>query len=161
MPTLPAADLVDDRRGALGWGALLSLLALLTAALPLDNLPHVTDEVSYTLQARLFAQGLRVGPPVEDPSRLLYPIWVGAPSSFSPFPPGWPALLALGEALGAGLLVNPLLAFFLPGLAGRLGAAMGLDPAGRRAAVRRPGGPTVSHGESLRLLKLRLQGAAC
>jgi hypothetical protein len=132
MPSLPAADPADDRRGALRWGALLSLLAFLTAASPLDDLPHVTDEVSYTLQARLFAQGLRVGPPAEDPSRLLYPFWVSAPVSHSPFPPGWPALLALGEALGAGLLVNPLLAFFLPGLAGQLGGALGLDTAGRR-----------------------------
>ena len=30
--------------------------------------------------------------------------------AFSIFPPGWPAFLAVGVALGAGWLVNPLLA---------------------------------------------------
>jgi hypothetical protein len=123
-------------RGELaGWGLLLGLLATAVALGPLDGLPHVTDEVSYTLQARLFAAGERVGPAGDDPSRLLYPFWVSAPASYSPFPFGWPLLLAVGERLGLASLVNPLLAVLLPGLAAALAGELGVEPAARRLAA--------------------------
>ena len=103
---------------------LLPLCCLLAFALsvgvalgPLQGMPHVSDEVSYTLQARLFAAGMRVGPGADVPSALQYPLWVAAPSSYSPFPIGWPLLLSLGERVGAPWLVNPLLAGLLPLLA--------------------------------------------
>jgi len=92
-------------------GASLCALALgvLTALVGLDGVPHVSDEIAYTLQSRLFAAGMRTGPPADNPSLLLYPFWQTAPRSFGVFPPGWPALLALGERLGVPWLVNPLL----------------------------------------------------
>jgi hypothetical protein len=40
-------------------------LAAASAWLVLGAMPHVTDEVSYTLQAKLFAAGLRTGPSTE------------------------------------------------------------------------------------------------
>jgi len=106
------------------WLTALSLIAFVGAALvalgPLEGIPHVTDEVSYTLQARLFASGLRMGPAADNASMLAYPFWQTGPASYSVFPPGWPLLLAVGEKLGAGWLVNPLLGASLPFLTWRL-----------------------------------------
>jgi hypothetical protein len=45
---------------------------------------------------------------------LLYPFWVTSPESYAAFPPGWPAVLSLGERLGRPELVNPVLAALLP-----------------------------------------------
>jgi len=73
--------------------------------------PHVPDEVAYLLQARTFAEGwlaLPVPPVPEAFDTYL--------SDFGPrgwtiaVPPGWPAALAIGVAVGSGWLVNPLLA---------------------------------------------------
>lgn len=72
--------------------------------------PHLPDEVVYLLHARYFAAGLLelpVPPSIEgfsvdlmtlDPDR-----W------FSPVPPGWPAVLAIGVWMGVPWLVNPVL----------------------------------------------------
>lgn len=97
-------------------GLLAGGLALSVALGPLEGLPHVNDEIVYTLQARLFAGLSRVGPASPAPALEDFPMWVDAPESYGVFPIGWPLLLALGEALGAGLLVNPLLATALPPL---------------------------------------------
>lgn len=91
-------------------------LSLCTALGPLGGLPHVNDEIVYTLQARLFAAGARTGPPAFAPELLDFPMWEAAPRAYGVFPPGWPALLAVGEALGLPWLVNPLLALALPPL---------------------------------------------
>ncbi len=106
----------DALRPALGWGAVALALGLAVALGPLEGLAHVTDEVAYTLQAKLFASGLRTGPPADVPSMLDYPFWVSSPASYSPFPPGWPALLAAGVVVGAPWLVNAALGALLPGL---------------------------------------------
>ena len=92
------------------------VLALLVALGPLEGIPHITDEIAYTLQSRLFASGLRMGPPGDDLAMMSFPFWNVQPHTFSPFPPGWPALLAVGEALSVPWLVNPLLAGLLPWL---------------------------------------------
>ena len=87
---------------------LLSACSVMLATLlcwgALDGIPHVQDEIVYTLQARVFAGGDRWAA-----ESLSWFFWLESPSA-SAFPPGWPALLALGEAVGAGWLVNPLLA---------------------------------------------------
>jgi len=44
----------------------------------------------------------------------LMPFWNNEGAMFSPFPPGWPALLAVGELVQLGAWVNPMLACFLP-----------------------------------------------
>jgi len=116
--------------------ALLSVgLAAFVAEVPLGGMAHVTDEVAYTLQARLFAAGMRTGPPGDVPALLDYPFWVSAGPSHSPFPPGWPALLAVGVALGAPWLVNALLAGVLPLVAGAVGRAWGGARVGLVAAA--------------------------
>lgn len=94
----------------LPWTIAAVLLSAWVARVPLEGIPHVSDEIAYTLQSRLFAAGVRVGPPGDQPSMLAYPFWVSDGASFSPFSPGWPALLALGEAVGLPWLLNPLLA---------------------------------------------------
>lgn len=96
------------------FGLLLGALALGAALGPLQGVPHVNDEIVYTLQARLFAGLARVGPPSAHPALEHFAMWVDAPVSYGVFPIGWPLLLALGEAVGAGWLVNPLLAVSLP-----------------------------------------------
>ena len=75
----------------------------------MDGIPHVSDEIVYTLQSRLLADGLRVGPIIEDPTRHLYPFWNPVDGGHGVFPIGWPLLLAVGELLTAPELVNPLL----------------------------------------------------
>lgn len=105
-----------DRLLIAALGALAFALAAWLALGPLGGVAHVSDEVAYTLQARLFAAGMRVGPPGDQPSMLLYPFWQTRPESSAVFPPGWPALLAVGVALGAPWLVNALLAAALPPL---------------------------------------------
>ncbi len=73
--------------------------------------PHIPDEVAYLLQSRYMASGLLSVatfpvPEAFTPEMLL----VAGDRSFSIFPPGWPALLALGQFVGAPWLINPLLA---------------------------------------------------
>ena len=102
-----------DRR-VLGLCVLATAIALLVAWFPLGGMPHLTDEVAYTLQSKLFAQGLRTGPPADNASMVQYPFWVAEPASYAVFPPGWPALLGVGEALKIPWLVNPLLCGLLP-----------------------------------------------
>lgn len=104
----------EDARAALPWAAVAVGLALVVALGPLQGMAHVSDEVAYTLQSRLFAAGMRTGPATDVPSMLDYPFWISAPAAHSPFPPGWPALLALGEAIGLPWLVNALLAGAVP-----------------------------------------------
>ena len=101
-------------------GAAATLLAAATAVWVLGAVPHVSDEISYTLQSRLFAAGLRTGPGVGAPSMAEYPFWNLTPRTFSVFPPGWPALLSLGERLSVPWLVNPLLFGLVPLLTWRL-----------------------------------------
>lgn len=93
-------------------GAALAVTATcaLLAVVVYERLPHVPDEIVYLWQARYFAEGrLQLpAPPVAaafDVDLLFY-----EPGRvFSPLPPGWPALLAVGVRLGAPWLVNPLL----------------------------------------------------
>ncbi|NOY27645.1 MAG: hypothetical protein GXP62_17405 [Oligoflexia bacterium] len=112
-----------DRRMLVGLSVVAFGMAALMALGPLQGIAHVSDEVAYTLQARLFAAGMRTGPAGDQPSMLLYPFWQVAPRSFAVFPPGWPALLALGQAIGAPWIVNALLAAALPPLSFALALA--------------------------------------
>ncbi len=72
--------------------------------------PHVPDEVVYILHARYFAAGMLELPlPPAMPAFDLDLMTVDATRWFSPVPPGWPAILALGVLVGAPWLVNPVL----------------------------------------------------
>lgn len=93
---------------------LLALFVVATAALlaivSYQRHPHVPDEVSYLLQARYFAAGLLAMPLPKVPLAFEVDIMTyQATRWFSPFPPGWPAILAAGAAVGLPWLVNPIL----------------------------------------------------
>ncbi|MCB9780322.1 MAG: hypothetical protein H6742_17285 [Alphaproteobacteria bacterium] len=125
-PTPPTAPV--SRRDRLLLSALALVAVGFAAAMalgPLEGVAHVSDEVAYTLQAKLFAGGMRVGPPADNPSMLLYPFWQTGPVSYAVFPPGWPMLLAAGVAVGLPWAVNALLAGALPPLSFLLATAWG------------------------------------
>ena len=73
--------------------------------------PHVPDEVAYLYQARYFAEGLLFmpAPPIDEAFNLNLMTYE-ATRWYSPTPPGWPAVLAIGAFLGVPWLVNPVLA---------------------------------------------------
>ena len=109
------------------WAASIAV-ALVSAWLalgPLEGLPHVTDEVAYTLQSKLFASGARFGPAPDNESMWMLPFWVSSGPGHSPFPIGWPLLLAVGERVGFPALVNPALNALMPFVLYRIGAAVG------------------------------------
>jgi hypothetical protein len=118
------------------WVAAWSLGAVaLCAALalgPLAGIPHVQDEVVYTLQARSLAAG-ELWSPLPRPlaSRVYDFLLDSAKGRAGVFPNGWPAVLALGERLRAPWLIDPLLA----GLVVLLGSALARHAGGRDAAV--------------------------
>ncbi|MGH7502345.1 MAG: ArnT family glycosyltransferase [Longimicrobiales bacterium] len=72
--------------------------------------PHVPDEVVYLYHARYFARGLLTLPlpPVPEAFNLDL-MTFEATRWYSPVPPGWPAVLAMGAFFGAAWLVNPIL----------------------------------------------------
>ncbi len=72
--------------------------------------PHVPDEVAYLLQARYFAHGMPWLPPPPVPAGFdTFLVELSGDRWYSVFPPGWPAVLALGVLAGVPWLVNPLL----------------------------------------------------
>jgi hypothetical protein len=76
-----------------------------------QNHPHIPDEVIYLYHARYFAEGwLTVPAPPVPEAFSLYMIPERSANWYSIFPPGWPAVLAIGVLLGVPWLVNPLLA---------------------------------------------------
>jgi 4-amino-4-deoxy-L-arabinose transferase-like glycosyltransferase len=90
--------------------ALVFATAFALAVWSYQRHPHVPDEVVYLIQARYLAEGrlsLPV-PPVVDAFSVDLMMYE-ATRWFSPVPPGWPFILALGTAVGATWLVNPLL----------------------------------------------------
>lgn len=98
-------------RFALGAAIFTSVVAALLSILSYERHPHVPDEVSYILQARYFAKGMLDMPLPTVPAAFNLDLMTYAPTRwFSPMPPGWPAVLAVGVILGAPWLVNPLLA---------------------------------------------------
>lgn len=105
-----AAEPGGSDRFAWAMAALVTLTAAVLAILAYQRHPHVPDEVSYLLQARYFAAGHLAMPLPEVPLAFDVDLMTyQATRWFSPFPPGWPAILAVGAAVGVPWLVNPLL----------------------------------------------------
>ncbi len=86
--------------------------AVVMALFAFERVAHVADEFAYVFQARTYAGGsLWVpAPPPEIVAAFDYYLldthegrWISA------FTPGWPAVLTIGELLGASWLVNPVL----------------------------------------------------
>ncbi len=105
-------------RAAAAW---VTGLAALLSWFVYQRHPHVPDEVVYLYHARYFAAGKLALPAPPAPEAIQVELMMYEPERwYSPVPPGWPAVLALGVLLGAPWLVNPVLAGCNTLLAGRL-----------------------------------------
>lgn len=84
--------------------------AALLAIVSYQRHPHVPDEVVYLLQAGYLAAGKMALalPPVAEAFQVDLMTYE-AHRWFSPVPPGWPFILAVGAWFGVPWLVNPLL----------------------------------------------------
>jgi hypothetical protein len=98
-------------RFAVSAGAWVTLVAVLLSVFAYQRHPHVPDEFGYLLHARYFAAGQLAMPlpAVPEAFRIDLMTYEGT-RWFSPVPPGWPMVLALGALLGVPWLVNPVLA---------------------------------------------------
>ena len=89
-------------------------MVVLTAALSYfvyEAHPHVPDEAQYIFQANYMAAGqLTVDAPLVPEAFSMYMVPWQEARWFGIFPPGWPAILAVGTLAGASWLVNPILA---------------------------------------------------
>lgn len=86
-------------------------VAYLLAVFSYQRHPHVPDEVIYLMHARYFAQGLLAMPVPPVAQAFDVDLLTLDPTQwYSPVPPGWPAMLAVGARLNAPWLVNPVLA---------------------------------------------------
>jgi hypothetical protein len=84
-------------------------LALALAVILFNGRPILVDEIAQVRQAQIFAQGhlwLPIASPTEFVSSLLM-VDVGH-RLYSQFPPGGPAMIALGQLVGAPWIVNPI-----------------------------------------------------
>lgn len=123
-----------------GFALVLSLLGIViawqVATRVFENIPHIEDEMAYVWQAKAITGGALALPSPKNTSSFLVPFVVDYQGQrFGKYPPGWPAVLALGIFLGARGLVNPLLAGLAVWLTYRLGqrlfgTAVGLLAAG-------------------------------
>ncbi len=113
---------VLGRRGSL-WPRVIAplLAALLSAgyiAYYLRGGPRIIDATGYWLQARALSEGMLAWP-ISDPEHgvlgrfLLRTTVAGQPAVSGIFPPGYPAILAIGFKLGAPLAVGPVIAALL------------------------------------------------
>ncbi len=118
--------------------AVLAIALIATAAaitlnsLIFESIPHTEDEVAFVFQAMTIARGHLVAPAPPVPEAFWIPFVIVRDGMwFGKYPPGFPAVLALGVLLHAPWLVNPLalgLAVVLVALLGRrlYGATTGL-----------------------------------
>lgn len=100
--------------------------------------PRIIDATSYFLQARALANGY-IGFPVPEPSasfRGRFLLYDPSGTLTGIFPPGYPAILALGFVLGAPLVIGPLLAFALVAATHALGAELAKSAGLDRRTVR-------------------------
>lgn len=89
-----------------------------------DRLPHLEDELAYTWQARVFADGKLVAEIPEQRSAFWQPFVVNNTEDgtrFSKYTPGWSAVLAIGLHLGQPWVINAFFAMMTVVLAYRLG----------------------------------------
>jgi hypothetical protein len=122
---------------AFGVGAALALaLAAAGAIFLIERTPGVFDGAMYLFQAKIFASGRLVAPlpPLPEFFRTPYAI-LEADRWYTQYPPGYPALLALGVWLGAPWLVNPIVTGLNAALTHRLGRRLVPERDARLAAV--------------------------
>jgi 4-amino-4-deoxy-L-arabinose transferase-like glycosyltransferase len=135
----------DARAGSKRWGPhtlifVLCVLAFLStavvAAFAFERLPHLEDEVAYLFQARTMALGRLTVPSPSHPDSFWTPFVLDYRGQrFGKYPPGWPAVLAIGVLAGTPWLVNPVLAAVALYLVYRLGRTLYDERTGLLAAA--------------------------
>lgn len=117
-PDLPRLWQRMPKRDALGniqplcLASLVLAVSSLMAWLTFRGLGLVEDETAYLFQAKTFAAGGLMGPPLPPGTAEAFTYYLLQSTSsgwFATTAPGWPAVLAIGVAVGLPLLVNPLL----------------------------------------------------
>jgi hypothetical protein len=112
---LGGRDTEESRRGgvdrfSIGLAVTVTIVCALLAYLSYERHPHVPDEVVYLYHARYFARGMLTMPLPPVPDAFNLDLMTFEPTRwYSPVPPGWPAVLAIGAFFGAAWLVNPIL----------------------------------------------------
>lgn len=96
---------------------LLAIIAVIVGSLVslriFEDVPHIEDETAYSWQARAIAKGALFLSTPPCPECFLVPFVVDNNGlRTAKYPPGWPAMLALGVLTGARWLINPLLSGF-------------------------------------------------
>ncbi len=99
--------------------------ACLVAERILERVPHLEDEVAYLYQAQVFASGKAYAESPERTSCFFAPFILDHEGRrFGKYPPGWPALLAVGLWLGQAWWVNAAGAALTTAVVYRLGRAL-------------------------------------
>ncbi len=101
------------------------IAAGLIAQTVLEQVPHLEDEVAYLFQAQVFAAG-RLDTPAPLQSNCFFAPFVldHQGRRFGKYPPGWPALLAIGVRLGQTWWINAGGAALAVALTFRLGSEL-------------------------------------
>ena len=90
-----------------------------------ERLPHLSDEVAYLYQARVFARGNIVIDSPNPRSPFWQPFVVDYQGKrFSKYTPGWSLILSVGVKLGTPYVINAWLAMLTMALTYRLGRDM-------------------------------------
>ena len=100
---------VDPLRFVLGLSAICVLVCCFISWRIFNGAPGFTDSCAYMFQAHLFAQGNLSAPLPPEPDFFEVPNVLVKNKWYSQYPPGHPALLALGVLFGIPWAVNPIL----------------------------------------------------
>src|SRR5215831_9543956 len=91
----------------IGCALVVTSCASLLALFVYQNHPHVPDEVGYLYHARYFARGMLTMPAPPVPAAFQLDLFTYEPYGwYSPVPPGWLAVLAVGAWASVRWLVN-------------------------------------------------------
>ena len=109
---------ISARAFDLGCASASALFSHAYVALYLRGGPRIIDATTYYLEARALADGAFAWPVSEVPASsmgrfLVRDVFASGEHAAGIFPPGYPAVLALGFLVGAPMLVGPLLAALL------------------------------------------------
>ena len=74
------------------------------------HIPHINDEIGYLFQAKIFGLGKLYVPSPCARNSFDFTHIINNGRWYSQYPPGFPAILLLGLAVGAPWIINPLLA---------------------------------------------------
>ena len=99
------------------------------------HIPHINDEIGYLFQAKIFGLGKLYVPSPCARNSFDFTHIINNGRWYSQYPPGFPAILLLGLAVGAPWIINPLLAACSIFIFYRLGKEIYGESEGRVAAV--------------------------